>query len=312
MGWKDLLQAKDETVVLPWLGGRSLRSGPRGWNIKGQLPDEHGWYTFRIEHRNAHLHRELPAEDKKLLFLTTGYLVGDRFVPDNVRVEADPAKIHTAAEVTHLIEPGLDRFVRIQVGRSHEDGPLIYDSLAFPLGPEEEVLQAFLDEQPNVDNVKGVPPALDAAFRMETWHRAEAEKRRLELERQHREEEERRLREERRQALFKQLGDAQGRRDMAREDFPAAARAALAVGGATYLDSRPSAHRGEMVVRFRFLNRRFECVCQAHSLRIIDSGICLIDHATEERGDTFFTLESLPGVINQANREGRLVVFRHA
>lgn len=312
MGWKDLLQVKEETMVLPWLGGRSLRSGPRAWTVKGKLPEEHGWYAFRIEHRNAYLHPETPAEDKHLMGLTTGYLVGDRFVPDNVRVEADPAKIHTAAETTHLIEPGLDRFVRVQVGRSHEDGPLIYDSLAFPLGPEEEVLQAFLDEHPNVDNVKGVPPALDAAFRMETWQRAEAEKRRLELERIRREEEERRAREERRQALVKQLGDAQGRREMARVDFPAAARAALAVGGAVFLDSRPSVRRGEMVVRFRYLNRRFECVCEANSLRIIDSGICLVDHATDERGDTFFTLESLPGVINQANREGRLVVFRHA
>ena len=46
-------------------------------------------------------------------------------------------------------------------------------------------------------------------------------------------------------------------------------------------------------------------------LRIIDAGICLIDHDTNEKGDTFFTLESLPAVVQQAQRERRLVIFRH-
>ena len=32
---------------------------------------------------------------------------------------------------------------------------------------------------------------------------------------------------------------------------------------------------------------------------------------TEERGDELFTLESLVGVIDEANRTGQLVVFRH-
>ena len=63
-------------------------------------------------------------------------------------------------------------------------------------------------------------------------------------------------------------------------------------------------------MRFRFRRQRFECVCD-EALRIVDSGICLVDHATGERGDTRFTLESLPAVIGQAMDEGRLVRFRH-
>jgi hypothetical protein len=55
------------------------------------------------------------------------------------------------------------------------------------------------------------------------------------------------------------------------------------------------------------MRRRFECVCHASTLRIIESGICLIGHVT---GDTFFTLESLPGVIAEAIRDNVLVVFR--
>jgi hypothetical protein len=35
-----------------------------------------------------------------------------------------------------------------------------------------------------------------------------------------------------------------------------------------------------------------------------------VDHRTGEKGDTKFTLESLPGVVREAEREGVLVVFR--
>ena len=226
-------------------------------------------------------------------------------------MDPNPAKIVDSSEPVFLVEPGLDRFARVSAGRTHEGGSLVYARQEMPLGPEDDVLKSFLDQKESVDNIANVAPALDAAFRMEVYQRIEAQRRREELERQRREEEERRVREERRQKLFEQLGNAQGRRDMAKEDFGEAARAALAVGGAEYLDHRRSVRRNEMVVRYRMLRRRFECVCDAQSLRIIDAGICLIDHGTGERGDNYFTLESLPGVITQAHREGRLVVFRH-
>ena len=63
--------------------------------------------------------------------------------------------------------------------------------------------------------------------------------------------------------------------------------------------------------------RRFECTCDERTLQIIDAGICLTAHYDDPdfeegtRGDTFFTLESLPAVIRQAEREHRLVVLRH-
>jgi hypothetical protein len=66
-----------------------------------------------------------------------------------------------------------------------------------------------------------------------------------------------------------------------------------------------------MIVRFAIDNSRFECVCNAQTLRVIDAGICLTDEDTGERGDNRFTLESLPSVILEAQREGVLVVFRH-
>ena len=47
-------------------------------------------------------------------------------------------------------------------------------------------------------------------------------------------------------------------------------------------------------------------------LRIVDAGICLNDYAHGTKGDTLFTLESLPAVIDEAIRTDQLVVFRHA
>lgn len=310
MGWQDLLQTGDETLVSPWVEGRVLRHEERAWAIEGRLPREPGWFTFRLSGRKAWCEGPVEATPETLRHRVRGYLVGDRVVLDDVRVDPQPATIYRFAESVHLLDLGLDRFVRIAAGRTHEDGPLVFAGLEMPLGPEEDVLKAYLDQTPTVDAVKGVTPALDAAFRMETWQRIEAERRRAKLERQRREEEERRQREERRQELIIQLGDGAGRRKMALEDFGAAARAALAVGGATYLDHRRSARRGEMVVRYRHHNRRFECVCDEKTLRIIDAGICLTDHDTGERGDNYFTLESLPVVIDEADREGKLVVFR--
>jgi hypothetical protein len=239
-----------------------------------------------------------------------GYLVGDRLIADGARVDPNPATIVHYSERVYLLEEGLDRFVRIKAARPFEDGPLVYVEQEMPLGPEDAVLDAYLDEKPSVADVPEVVPALDAAFRMESWQRSEARRIREEEERRRREEEERLAREQRRAELAERLGDAAGRRAMALEDFGEAARAALAVGGATYLDHRP-AGQGEIAVRFRMLGRRFECTCDPHTLRIIDAGICLQDHATGVRGDQRFTLESLPAVIQEADRDDVLVVFRH-
>lgn len=311
MGWKDLLQTGDETLVSPWVEGRILRQGDRTWTIDGRLPKEQGWFTFKLANRRATLKGPTDNPGGALKFVKRGYLVGDRFVEDTIRVDPDPAKIIHFSEPIHLVEPGLDRFARVAAGRMCEGGLLVYEGQEMPLGPEEEVLKVFLDDKVSVDNIPGVPPALDAAFRMEAWQRVEAQRRRAELERQRLLEEERLKLEERRKLLFEQLGNAAGRREMALHDFAEAARAALAVGGAQYLDHRKAVRKNEMAVRYRLNNRNFECTCDAQTLRIIDAGICLIDHGTGEKGDNYFTLESLPGVLLQAEREARLVVFRH-
>lgn len=320
MGWRDLLQKEDEVIVLPWTSGRELRSKDRVFDIRGKLPQEPGWSVFSVHGRTARL---LEGEEAKLRseqnvippgslsFEVTGYLVGDRLVRDDAAVDPDPAKIVQHSEPVLFVEDGLDRFTRVGAGRVYEDGPLVYSGMEFPLGPEDEVQRAYQDRVPSVSQIKNVSPALDAAFRMESWRRAEAERLRAEAEERRRKEEAEKALAEQRRELTAKLGDGAGRRAMAAVDFDAAARAALAVGGAEFLDARKSRNKNEMVVTFRMGQRRFECTCDAHTLQLIDSGICLIDHATGEKGDRYFTLESFPTVIRQAEREHRLVVFRH-
>lgn len=312
MGWRDLLQAPDETVVSPWVGGRTLQTFGRVWTIDGRLPREFGWYTFKVEGRKVKVREPAGDPSDVLRGKVRGYLVGDRFVPEDTRVVPDIKQLIEEFEPVFLIEPGLDRFVRVSVGRSFEGGPLIFEGLEMPLGPEEKVLEAFLDNARSVDHVPGVVPALDAAFRVETWQRKEEIRRRLEEEQRQREEDEKRQKEERRNEIIQRLGDAAGRRDMAKVDFQEAARAALAVGNAELIDQRQGPNPNEMLVRFRIGPRRFECICHRLTLRIIDAGVCLIDHADGNRKDDgLLTLESLPGVLREAERIGRLVVFRH-
>jgi len=313
MSWKNLLQKPDETVTLPWFGGGVLMSSQRCWRIQGKLPREHGWYAFKIDGREASDPQPAEPQIDLLLAPVTGYLVGDRIIADNARVDPNPKSIVKVSERVFCIDPGLDRFTRVRVGRTSLAGPLFFHSQEMPLGPEEAVLQAYLDRLPSVDHVFGVTPALDAAFRMETFQRSETERRRRELEQRRREEEERLAREARRAELVQKLGDGAGRREMALHDFAAAARAALAIGGAEYLDHKyvgAGRNHREFAVKYRLDGARYECVCD-DKLHITDAGICLTSHEDGEKGDRYFTLESLPGVVRQARREGVLVVYRH-
>ena len=311
MSWRDLLQtSEEETVISPWIGGRILHTYNRTWKIEGKLPREHGWHIFSTKARTAKWSKATEAPFDVLKDRMRGYLVGDRLVSDDTKIKPNIVELTQNFERVHLIEPGLSRFARIIAGRFCENGPLIYENLEMLMGPEDEVTQAFLDQKKTVDDILGVTPALDAAFRIETWRRDEAEKHR-------REEQERREKEERRRQIIESLGDGAARRELAKFSFEDAARAALAVGGATLLDHRPAYRKNEVVVTFRLGGRRYQCTCHAQTLRIIDAGICLTAHYDDPdfeggtRGDTFFTLESLPGVILQAEGRQELVVFRH-
>jgi hypothetical protein len=203
-----------------------------------------------------------------------------------------------------LVEPGLDRFTYAEIGYVGFYDQPFYKQQLFPLGPEDDVRRAFVDRCDNVDHIVGVTPALDIAFKFATQQRVVVEARRVELER---------IREEerRREELARSTGSSTGRRALATTDFEAAARSALAVSDAVLLDVRQGRRNNEKIVQYLLQNRRFECVVENDTLRIIDAGICLTDSSTGEKGDTYFTLESLPAVVRQAIQEGELHVYRH-
>ena len=312
MGWRDLL-TESELWTLPWTGGRSLHSKSRTFKLKGPLPGEFGWYVFKSDkggNKVTLTKQEAEPETDNLENVVIGYLVGDHVVPDGVRCDPDPQKIINFSEKVYLLEEGMDRFTRIRAGRVYPEGPLIYIEQTYPFGPEDDVMNAFMDGK-TIDEIQNVTPALEASYRMEVYQKELAEQRRAELAKQRREEEERIAREERRKELVEKLGDGEGRRALAKVDFLEAARAALAIGGAKLLDTRKNGRRqNERIVKYKVDGQRLECVCDLN-LRIIDAGVCLVDHTTEEKGDTYFTLESLPGVIRQAIREHKLVIWRH-
>jgi hypothetical protein len=305
MGWQDLLEEASSHLVAPWLGGRRIYSGDRSWRLPHRLPREFGWYLWEIKGRTASWLRKHDADPDYGNRLTKikGYLIGDRLAPLGSSVRPDPDALFGETKSVYLVEDGLDRFTFVET-MVDPYGRIIFSQELFPLGPEDEVRRAFIDRKETVDGVAGVPPALDLAFRFATRQRQLVEERRAELEQIRQEE-------ERRERIRKNMGTGEGRRQIAAENPEEAARAALRVAGAELLDVRDGRTRREMIVQFRFENRRFECVAHKDTLRIVDSGICLTDHHTNEKGDTYFTLESLPGVIRQAIQEHKLVVYRH-
>lgn len=304
MGWQDLLEPSSR-LVMPWLGGRRVYRGGRTWRVSGRLPGEFGWYEFEVAGLRARL---ICAAEPDLEYgddwhKSLGYLVGNRLITWYSRIDPDPNKLINQTVLVNLVEPGLDRFVVVEAVVDPERR-VIYRQQLFPLGPEDQVRRAFIDREETVDAIAGVTPALDLAFRFATHRRNYIEARRAELERRH-------LEEERAEQARQNLGTGVGRRVLAATDFSAAARAALAVSGAELLDVRPGGNVNERVIQFRLDNRRFECVVQRETFRVIDSGICLTNEYTGEKGDTYLTLESLPSVVRQAIAEDKLVVYRH-
>jgi hypothetical protein len=314
MTWRDLLEDGSVRVSAPWLGGHGLALGPRRWVIAGRLPPEHGWYTFATRGRSARWSpdswAELPDavydERAALSWLVRGIAIGDRLVPEGAAVPADERALVAACEAVHLMPAGLARFASVVAGRPYEGGPLVYVEEAPGDAAADAVARAWEDGLRDVGDVPGVSPALDLAFRLAWAERDEATRRREAAER-----------EARRREMERSTGSAVGRRTLAALDFGLAARAALAVSGAEYLDHRGVDGRpAERAIRFRLDARRFECVVHAETLQVVEAGLCLTGY--DERGDVeidgdeLLSLEALPSVYLEAIRTGVLHLRRNA
>lgn len=85
------------------------------------------------------------------------------------------------------------------------------------------------------------------------------------------------------------------------------AEAALEAAGAR-LESIRRIHGNELEVVFFYSGERFISIVDGATLQVIDSGICL----GHPPADELITLDSLPGVIQEAMETDRLVILRHA
>lgn len=305
MDWRDHLD-KGAHLIAPWLGGRHLYRDGRRWRIPGDLPLEHAWCEWRTKGREAEYLKTCEPDPEyksgNVRELWTGYLVGNRLIPDGTEWCANEEEIIGHTMAVYLVEPGLERFTRAEV--ELVDNKPLFRQCLFPLGPEDDARKAFADRRYTLGHVADCTPALDLAFRFACLQRRLLEERRARLAQARREE-------RRREVLAQNMGTGLGRRMEAVEHFDEAARAALALSSADLLDIRGGRERNEAVVQFRLKERRFECVVERDTLRIVDSGICLTDESSGERGDGYFTLESLPGVILEAIEGNKLVVYRH-
>lgn len=312
MSWRDLIEERPTTRIVPWFGSDIIYDKTREYRIVGRKPEEFGWYEVSLHNRDASFIKKADFPNTELLTnIVSGFLVGDRIIIDDSSSLKSASDLLKESRVVKLIEPGIEKFSRISVGQFQGYGPFIFNSQEMPLGPESDVYTAWMNKAESISNIPGVTPALEAVFKIENHRREVLEARRAEAERLRREEEERIRREEERTRLYSRLGDATSRRLLATTDFEAAARAALAISGSELVEVVNAYQRNEKIVRFRMHGRIFECICDSQTLQIIEAGVCLTDEDTGEKGDTWLTLESLPVVIAEAESIGRLVVFRH-
>jgi len=298
VNWQSLLRDDDTSAALPWVGGRTIYgSDGREWTIKGQLPRLHGWYWFNTSTgRKASLIREAESNEFESNWPTMrGYSVGDRFIPDNEKAQGSVQLF--------IIERGLRILSPVTVIIDPKSRAIMWNR-DFPQPADEAMYNAYCDRVDSTKDIPDITPPLQDAYDWAVQIRAKMEKQAEErLQRIETEQKER--------DAVRRMGSAQGRRDLTHDDFVAAAKSALIAGGAEYLDARDAPSASQMIVNYSVNQQRLQCICDKHTLAIIDSGICLTDESTGKNYERQFSLESLPSVVREAMSKNRLVVWRH-
>jgi hypothetical protein len=315
--------AGNQALALPWLGGDHVEGpGGRRWRLLRRPPAE-GWYHFTVARRGAEWTGPSEPTDTSGLEVVRGWLCDGLLVQEGARVEP-----------VHLL-PGDEppRFSPILARRWHSR-ELLFDCLEFET-EAEGLVRLALAEGRGLTELKAVAAPLRAAF---GFALVEAAARRLglraspheirarvaevaaggpdaavavlealeterdaarralaELDRRHRE-----------ARLETELEGQRLDRTASRGDtIEIEIEIALSSAGAQLESSRRLA--GDRVeVVFRFMGQRFVSVADARTLQIVDAGICL-GHPPR---DELLTLDSLPGVIQEAIETDQLVILR--
>lgn len=321
---------KVESAVLPYFGGGTVDAPSR--RLRLAAPVTPGWWRFELQGRTATAREPAGPEGLDALPLVRGHAWGARLVREGAVAEA----------LQLLPEEESPRFSPVRARRWH-DGSLLFEGLDFE-GEAEGSARLALEEAGTLAGVKAVPASLRAAFgytvleaasralrvrfaplevrarvlEVAEWGRASAEEvlRHLVAEREAhvRALEAWRLALEARSQM--EVESARVRAELARLRAQPPLRAGrpresgdrvervLEHAGARLLDQRRlGGDRLEVV--FRFMEERFISVVDAHTLQVVDAGICLAG------ADREVTLESLPSVIREAIQTERLVITRY-
>jgi hypothetical protein len=318
--WRKFI-GKKESLSLPYFGGRRVQAKDRSLRL-AEPPEMPGWYRFEIEGRNARV--EGPADPElEGLPKARGHLVGDVLLAAGSKPET----------VFFLPQDEPAMFASCTCRRWH-GGELVFGEVDFDSEAEEAARTAF-EERRGLADAKGIPAPLRAAFGWATVRRASAaqgipcsareawpslgeiadggpaaaERMLDRLEE---------LRHGRRVVIAGGRAAVRVRRIVhdAMRGFAEAtldnaaerAEAALDAAGARLLSARRLGNQLE--VRFWFDTERFVAVVDALTLRVVDAGICLVDHGDGHRGDEELTLDSLPSAIREAIELGALVITR--
>lgn len=312
---------KTEELVLPYLGGTSIETKERRFRLTTR-PAKPGWYRCTLVGRVANAHEAAEPVLEPLPKLR-GHLHRGWFFSAGAAPE----------ELCLLPDDEAPPFQSV-IARRWWGGEALFDALDFD-GDAEEAVRRALDDGRTLRDAKGVTPSLRSAFAWELVRRAAVEEklevRPTEVVRSALE-----ISEEGEAVARRVLDEivhlrrggrvhvAEGGRVYVREVIAAARRAnkdahwdnveeraedALHAAGARLLGIRRLGDRVE--VRFRFAGDAFTCIADPFTLQIHDAGVCLVDHATNERGDEELTLDSLPSVLREAMDLGVLVHTRH-
>jgi hypothetical protein len=320
---------QQQQLVLPYVGGDAVDAKDRRLRLQKQ-PDAPGWYRFTVKGRIATADGPADPPDLSELPAVRGHWLDGRLVRDG-----------GVAELVLLPPADEPAMFAPLKGRRWPSGDLLFDALEFETDAETAVRGAYADGKP-LAGLKGVPATLRTAFAFSLLNKASKELnlrfvppevrahvvevaergageaavvlRRLEAEREQARREMAELAE--RQAAERARLEAQQAREAELERRAQRIREqkatvtewathALEAAGARVETAR-IINGDQVEVVYRFGGERFISVADALSLQVIDSGICL----GHPPSDKLITLESLPGVIQEAIDDGVLVILR--
>lgn len=258
MDYTAFLSPEPRELRLPYFAGTTIQDAHRAYRLRDFAGLKPGWHRFRLKGRYATPLGQIPPEtDSWNLPQVRGHHIQRRLVTQD-----KPAPLYGLAD-----DALPARYAPVIAGVWF-DGHLLFSGEDFETGAENLVRLAY-EEERGIAEIKGVTPSLALAFFLDTTQRA------LVKQRDHVEQEIIRLE--------KQARSFEGRLVQA-----------LRLTGATLRDFRPLGD--EVGVRLEFHGAVYECVIDANTLQILDSGICL------DGEDREINLSSLTSVYEEQAR----------